>query len=134
MRFADVVNGVVVNLVEASGPDVLPGHLLVLAHDQVGIGWTWDGAQFTQPAPQAPAVPASVTRRQAKQALFLAGKLTAIESTIAGMADPAKTLADIYWQDSQTFDREHPMIADLGAAVGLSSGDIDDLFRAAEKL
>lgn len=75
------------------------------------------------PAP----VPQIVSRRQAKRALLAAGLLDEADAAIeaAGME------AQIDWADALEFRRDHPLIAAMGAALSLTSGQIDDLFRAA---
>jgi hypothetical protein len=57
MRYAVIQNGVVVNIILADPSFALPGYTLVqLADDSpVGIGWLYDGANFTQPVPPSPA-------------------------------------------------------------------------------
>lgn len=75
-------------------------------------------------------VPASVTRLQGRLALLNAGLLSTAESAIN--AAGGATL--IWYQDAQTWERSNPILTDLGTAIGLSSSDIDDLFRQAATL
>lgn len=77
------------------------------------------------PAPTP--IPQSVTRAQAKLALNAAGLLSGAEAAIAN----AGTEAQIYWADALVFERDHPLIASIGGALGLSEAQIDDLFRDA---
>lgn len=88
------------------------------------------------PAPVVVVVPAKVTRRQALQALFLAGKPQAdIEAAItAAFASPQKELALIELRESLEFERNRPMVQALGPLLGLSSTDIDNLFITASTL
>jgi hypothetical protein len=57
MRYAVIQNGIVVNIILADPSFVLPGYTLVQLPDDslVGIGWLYDGTNFTQPVPPAPA-------------------------------------------------------------------------------
>lgn len=90
-------------------------------------------AEFNKPP--APAIPASVTRRQARQALLLAGLLDKVEPTIAAIADPVQRgLAQIEWEDSQVFERQRPVLISLADAVGLDSDKLDQLFITAAGL
>lgn len=78
------------------------------------------------PAP----VPASVTRRQ----LFLwlnAQGITraALRTQLAG-----NEAALIELEEATEFERTHPLVAQLGAALGLDASEIDDAFRAASAL
>lgn len=72
-------------------------------------------------------VPEVVSRFQARAALLQAGLLSVAETAIAN-GDPIQQLA---WADAQEFRRASPTVAAIGAALGLSEADIDDLFIAA---
>jgi hypothetical protein len=81
-------------------------------------------------AAEAARVPESVTPRQARLALLAAGLLDTVESAIA-----AGSRADqITWEFAVDVRRDYPMIANLGTALGLTSAQIDDLFRTAATL
>lgn len=91
----------------------------------------------TPPAPPAPkpVVPASVTRRQAKQALLLAGLLGNVQPAIDAIPDATQRgLVQIEWDDSQVFERDRPALNALGAALGLGGDDLDALFIMAAGL
>lgn len=88
------------------------------------------------PEPPEPVqVPAKVTRRQARQALLLAGKLDLVQPAIDAMTDPTqKALAQIEWDDSQDFERNRPLLISLAAAIGLGEPELDALFLQAAQL
>lgn len=80
-------------------------------------------------------VPASVTRRQAKQALLLKGLLANVQPAIAAIPDAAqRAMIQIEWDDSQVFDRDRPALIALGSALGLSDIQLDNLFIEASQL
>ena len=80
-------------------------------------------------------VPASVTRRQARQALLLAGLLDQVPTAIASIPNATqRALAQIEWEDSQTFERNRPLLIQLAAALGLNEQALDDLFIQASAL
>ena len=80
-------------------------------------------------------VPAKVTRRQARQALLLAGKLAGVQAAIDAIPDSTlRQLAEIEWTDSLEFERNRPLLIQLGAALGLDSAALDQLFIAAHAL
>ena len=80
-------------------------------------------------------VPAKVTRRQARQALLLAGLLDDVQPAINAIPDPVQRgLAQIEWDDSQEFERNRPLLIQRGAARGLDSAALDQLFIAAHAL
>lgn len=74
-------------------------------------------------------VPVKVTRRQARQALLIAGLLGNVQPAIDAIADPVQRgLAQIEWDDSQDFERHRPLLIQLGYAIGLDDVGIDNLF------
>ena len=80
-------------------------------------------------------VPPSVTRRQARQALMLAGLLDSVPAAIAAIPDPVQRgMAEIEWADSQAFERDRQLLIQLGVALGLDSAALDNLFIQAAKL
>lgn len=100
-------------------------------------GTTWDvyGAGDTlPPTPPASLVPGEVTMRQARLALNAISKLSAVDAAIAAMADPQKTEAQIEWGYSSTVQRASPLVAQLGAALGLDGAELDQLFVTAAAL
>jgi len=71
----------------------------------------------------------AVTRFQAKAAMLQAGLLSQVEALISE-ADPLTQLA---WQEAG-FDRSSDLVASLGAQLGLSETEVDDLFIVAQGL
>lgn len=95
--------------------------------------WLAEGHAPQPPGP--PPVPASVTRRQARQALLLAGKLHQVQPAIDAIPDPVqREMLSIEWEDSQTFERHRPSLVALATALGMSATDIDALFISAQGL
>lgn len=47
------------------------------------------------------------------------------------MAEPTRTGARIEWEYSNALQRDNALVAALGPALGLSTNDVDNLFRAA---
>ena len=80
-------------------------------------------------------VPRTVTRRQARQALLLRGKLALVQPAIDAIADTTQRgLMQIEWDDSLSFDRDRPSLIAIGAAVGYDSAGLDDIFIFANTL
>jgi len=79
--------------------------------------------------PPAP-VPASVTRRQ----LFLWLNTQGITRTMLRAQLAGNEAALIELEEATEFQRSHPLVAQLGAALGLDSAQIDTAFRAAAAL
>ena len=82
-----------------------------------------------------PPVPEEVTRRQARQALFLNDYLDQVPIKINAIQDPVvKAMAQIEWEDSQTFRRDRPLVISIGTALGMTTQELDDLFIQAATL
>lgn len=132
MRAHLIDNGVVVNTVEVDSLDVLPG--LVAAQGNEGIGWSFDGHEFTAPPPPPPVIPQSVTMRQARLALHASGLLASVQPAINALPEPQRTQAQIEWDYSNGLERGNAFVATLGAALGLNAAGIDALFVQAAQL
>ena len=88
-------------------------------------------ADLTPPTP----VPHSVTRRQARHALLLAGLLSQVQPAIDAIPDPTmRAIVQIEWDDSNEFDRYRPALIGLATALGMTSAQLDQLFITASKL
>lgn len=130
MRYARIDGGVVADVVLAgenwASPD---GEIYV--PDPSGaaqIGGSWDGLHFAPPpAPSGP-VPERVDMWQARAALRLAGIYDAADAAISASGNAALIEA---WTNGNTFRRDSPAIVQLGQMLGLTSAQIDSLFRAA---
>ncbi|MTH78756.1 hypothetical protein [Paracoccus aestuariivivens] len=70
------------------------------------------------------------SRFQARASLLQAGLLQAAEVAVA----EADALVQLAWADAGEFRRHSPTIAALGARLGLSDEQIDDLFRSAMQI
>ena len=79
-------------------------------------------------------VPASVTMRQGRLALLAAGKLAQVDAAIASLPEPQKSAALIEWNFSNELQRGNAFVATLGAALGLSDAQVDQLFIQAAQL
>ena len=75
-------------------------------------------------------VPDLVSMRQARLALLQTGKLAEINSLISTQ-DEAVQLS---WDYSSVVERNNNLIENLSSQIGLTSGELDDLFRLASSL
>lgn len=50
MRAVQIDNGIVINLLEVPSLTAFDGMTLITAPDNVGMGWSYDGTDFTAPA------------------------------------------------------------------------------------
>ena len=92
-------------------------------------GASWDTAMI-----RPVLVPQVVTMRQARLALLSESLLASVDVALASLAEPNKSAAIIEWEYSQTVERDRPFVALLGAALGLSDTQLDDLFILAVTL
>ncbi|MBS0227659.1 MAG: hypothetical protein JSS23_03070 [Proteobacteria bacterium] len=92
----------------------------------------WEVSALTQEdidAARRALVPAKVTRRQARQALLLAGLLGSVQPAIDAIEDATqRQLAQIEWDDSLEFERNRPLLIRLAHAIGLDDAGLDNLF------
>jgi hypothetical protein len=87
-------------------------------------------ADYVEPPIRIPAV---VTMRQARLALFDFGLLNKVSAAIASLPSPHKEIAQIEWEYSQAVERDRPWVAQLAASIGLNEEQLDNLFLVASK-
>lgn len=156
--YARIQNGIAVDVRAESPNGCFTDNIVaefVTVPDHVQNGWLWDGSAFTAPPdPVLPTqeeldaiaaaeaervriskVPRTVTRRQARQALLLRGKLALVQPAIDAIPDATQRgLMQIEWDDSLSFDRDRPSLISIGAAIGYDSLGLDDVFTFAATL
>ena len=79
-------------------------------------------------------VPASISMRQARLALLGAGMLASVGAAIAALPEPQKSAATIEWEYSNEVQRHNGFVEQLAPVLGLTTDQLDDLFRAAAQL
>ncbi|WP_050384572.1 hypothetical protein [Bradyrhizobium pachyrhizi] len=105
-----------------------------IATGEYAVGGTLIGGVYT--APPASVVPidahpvVAVTPRQARLALLAAGLLDQVDAAV----DAAGGATKITWEYATEIRRDDPMISTVGAALSLTSDQIDALFTAAGAL
>ena len=82
------------------------------------------------PPPVVVTVPNSVSRFQARAALYNAGLLSAVEAAIGG----ADELVKMAWADAQEFRRNSPTILAMASMLELNSSHVDELFIQAAQI
>ena len=103
---------------------------LAAAIAEYGESALWvDGAVIRVIEQQPINVPQSITRFQARAALYSAELLQAVENI---MSDPeTPMLAKLAWRDAAEFRRDSPTVASAAESLGLSSAQLDLLFISA---
>ena len=85
-------------------------------------------------AAAVPVVPMVVSRKAARLALAHEGLFHQVQTAIDAMPEPERTLTQIEWDDSLTFERNSVTVNTIGAALGLTSELLDALFVTAGTL
>ena len=113
-----------------------PSMRWVACPDDVSPGWTFDGVVFAAPVDIEPSiqVPASITMRQARLCLHAHGLLASVQPAIDSLAEPQKTRAQIEWDYSSTVERYREFVQMIGAGLGLTDQQLDELFIEAAGL
>ena len=134
MYYAQITNGVVTAVSDLSGEVNAPNMIPIDSLDTAFLGKVYAAGEFTD-APAVSAVPQIVTRRQARQALFLRGKLDLVQPAIDATQDSTQRgLMQIEWDDSQEFLRTRQSLIAIGTAIGYDAAGLDDIFTFAHTL
>jgi hypothetical protein len=131
-----IKSGVVENTVEwAAEPpaETYPGYTVIEATTG-GPGWSWNGSTLSPPAAPAMPVPREITNAQARYILRRTSTATAGVTLFDAVDATAKAqggdLLD-FWEYANVLNRNSPAILELAGEMGITSGQLDDLFRAA---
>jgi type IV secretory pathway VirB6-like protein len=104
--------------------------------DDTGLSEAQVTKKLTEYA-QAPAAEIihDVTPRQIRQALILSGvSMASIESALDTLSEPTKSLAKAEWEYSISFQRNRPLVAQVGQLLGWSNAQLDALWKFAASL
>ena len=85
-------------------------------------------------AANQPTVPQEVSMRQARLALLGRGVLGQVDAAIDALPSPDSEAARIEWDYSSVVARNSPLVTMMGAALGLESAALDELFITAARL
>ena len=97
-----------------------------LTQNNVGVA---RAGSFDKPDPiiTASDIPLAVSMRQARLALKQEGLLATVQSNIDALPEESQ----IEWEYAAQVERSSPLVASLGAALGLTETQLDDLFKLA---
>ena len=93
--------------------------------------WTITAEEPLFPEPVM-TVPQTVSRFQARAALYQAGLLEAVEMLMQDVH--TSMFVRIAWQDAQEFKRQSPTVAAFAAALGMTERQVDELFIQAAQI
>ena len=80
------------------------------------------------------AAPMTITMRQARLALLVAGLLDGVNAALNALPSPQKEAALIEWEYTATVRRDSPLITSLAPALGMDAASIRSLFSMGETL
>ena len=95
--------------------------------------YNWTGTQVLYDVNYVPPknVPNFLTARQLRLVLLNDGvTATDVEAQLNLLPEPDRSAALIDWEYATEFDRGNPMIGQLGAALGYTTDQVDDLYVA----
>lgn len=121
--------GSVIRLEDGAGIPAAPTNTDYVAY----LRWLAEG-NTPMPADSVPTAPAVVTMRQARLALLGAGLLAQVNAAITAMQGAEGDAARIEWEYAQEVSRDSPLVAALAGELGLTEGQLDDLFAAGVNL
>lgn len=100
-----------------------------------GADYEWLDGQWSYVEPEPEPLP-PLTARQLRLGLIAAGiSLASVEAAIADIEDATdREIAQVEWEYASQFDRDHPLIEQVGSALGLTPEQIDVAWLAAVNL
>ncbi|SNY91467.1 hypothetical protein SAMN04515647_1688 [Cohaesibacter sp. ES.047] len=141
MTIKAIVNsddGTILNIIVA-GDDPLEAEAATVIVDdpdgQAQIGGTWYEAEgFTKPITSLPPL-GPLSARQIRLVLNRHGYLAQVEPAIAAIPDETeRNEALIEWTYASSFEPDHPLIASMRLALGISEADMETMWREAMAL
>ena len=161
MLLAKIENNIIVELIDTDSPELFPDYIEVPEHLPSNADLRFYHEDFTpktteeliaegliepepepepepnepEPEPEPEGLP-PLTARQIRLGLVTNGiSLSQVEAAIADIEDPqSKAIAEIEWEYASQFLRTHPLIEQIGAALGLTPEQIDAMWEAASHL
>jgi hypothetical protein len=137
MLFTADENGWPLRLVSETHEGPAPAGHVAFDDLRAMVAWQEAHPDLRPPVPEeAPPVPEEVTLRQFLMAADRSKLLAAMEALKTADDIPQQTRRDIHFflEYSNFIERNHPLIAALAPMAGVTSEQIDELFRAASAL
>lgn len=143
MVYAQIKDSIVTNIIIIDDESLVSlfseGYDSIVQIDEItptpGPNWSYDGENFAAPVPVVDTSIPDVTPRQMRQALILMGvSLSQITDALNSLPEPQKSLAQVEWEYSISFQRHRPLVENVGAMLGWTSNQLDNLWRFAATL
>lgn len=107
----------------------LPDHLDPVGIVELGLGDRCF-VRLPDPEPQ-PVIPDTVPMYKVRKLLIKQGLMPAVEAALEAMTGEAGELARVDWEYAPNLVRLSPLVQALGAGIGLTPQQIDELVAAA---
>lgn len=139
-RIAMIKNNLVENVVLVAEDSTWApvGFTLVDVTDrpEIGPGWKHINSVFIIPdVENPPVVFQEITPRQVRLGLLSIGvSLAAIDAAIDSLDEPQRSVAQIDWKYAIAFKRDNPLVQTIGAMLGKTAAEIDQLWLYSETL
>lgn len=91
-----------------------------------------DGAWVV--APIVVLVPQQVSMWALREAVMIAGEMTAITNALNALPEPQKSIGWNRWEYKENIVRDSPIITMLQQELGWTNSHVDDLYRAAQSI
>lgn len=119
--------------IELDGIEMLVPNEPANRHRQMIAEWEAQGNTIPAYEPPPPPPLAPLSARQLRLGLVTNGfTLVQVEATIDAIENAQdREVARIEWEYASQFDRAHPLIEQVGAALGLTPEQIDTMWQAA---
>jgi hypothetical protein len=127
-RIAHISNGTITNVSMARDDYTPDGITQMLEADALAAGLTYATRQEEPP----PVIVSMTALRLTLIEMELEDDVLAIINAMPDAKQKAAALA--WWQTAQTVRRNHPLVAQLAAALGKTDAEIDAIFSAAMTL
>lgn len=95
----------------------------------------WEAEGNVIPLYAAPPLPMkALSARQFRLGLHANGLLSSVQGSIDSLDEPGRTAAQIEWEYATQIERDHPLVNNLSAQLGLTDEQIDAMWLAALEL
>jgi len=124
------------NLIDESTVTYASPNIARLTGDTIEEAAASGGLSLVPTPVITPPVPFKVSPRQLRLAMLAGGiNPSTVTAAIDAIPDAAqKAAALVEWEYAIWFERTHPLINSLAAGLGLTSDDVDNLFRQANQI
>lgn len=116
--------GIVINRIVVDSLSDISG---LVDGENCSIGDKWDGGKFVRTTMEQ-VVPQSIPSLNGRIVMIQAGWMPAVRSVLDAMEDIEGEIAREYFNNSLTYERNHPLVLSIPTAIGKTQDEVDALF------